>query len=231
MNKKTITCAFRASLPVMAGYIVLGTGFGILMESRGFAWYWAALMSLIIYAGSMQYVAVDLLGAGANLITFALMTLAVNARHLFYGLTMLTKYKSAGREKPYLIFALTDETFSIVCAADLPEGVEERKYDLLVSILNQIYWIFGSILGALLGTALSFNSAGVEFSMTALFTVTVIGQWEKSKNHLPAIIGFAVSVICLLVFGPGDFLIPSMLLITVILLAERKFGKGEKENE
>lgn len=228
MNKKTITYAFRASLPVMAGYVVLGMGFGILMNSHGFAWYWAALMSIAIYAGSMQYVAMDLLSAGASMITFALMTLAVNARHLFYGLTMLEKYKDTGRKKPYLIFALTDETFSLVCAADMPEEVDEHRYYLLVSLMNQAYWVVGSILGAVLGSALSFNSTGIEFSMTALFTVTVLGQWEKSRNHLPALTGFLVSVICLLVFGSSDFLIPAMILITALLLLENKFGKGEK---
>lgn len=228
MNKKTITYAFRASLPVLAGYVVLGMGFGILMQSKGFAWYWAALMSVAIYAGSMQYVAMDLLSAGAGMITFALMTLAVNARHLFYGLTMLTKYKETGKKKPYLIFALTDETFSLVCAADLPEEVDEHSYDLLVSLLNQVYWVLGSIMGAVLGSALSFNSTGIEFSMTALFTVTVIGQWEKSRSHVPAVTGFVVSVLCLLLFGPADFLIPAMIFITVLLLAEHKLRGEEK---
>lgn len=227
MNKTT-TYAFRASLPVMAGYIVLGIGFGILMHSHGYAWYWSVLMSIAIYAGSMQYVAIDLLSAGANLITFALMTLAVNARHLFYGLTMLVKYKDVGKAKPYLIFALTDETFSLVCNADLPKEVNTTKYYLLVSIFNQFYWVLGSLLGTLLGSALSFNSMGVEFSMTALFTVTVISQWEKSQNHLPALTGFIVSVLCLLLFGPADFLIPAMLIITALLLLERKFKKGEE---
>lgn len=231
MNKNTITYALRASLPVMAGYVVLGIGFGILMQSHGFAWYWACLMSLVIYAGSMQYVAVDLLSAGANMITFALVTLAVNARHLFYGLTMLTKYREMKKAKPYLIFSLTDENFSLVCAADLPEQVDENKYYLLVSLFNQIYWIVGSIAGALLGSALSFNSTGIEFSMTALFTVTVVSQWEKSRNHLPALTGLIVSAVCLVLFGAADFLIPTMLLITVLLLLEKKYRKGEAENE
>lgn len=226
MNKTT-TYAFRASLPVMAGYIVLGTGFGILMHSRGYAWYWAVLMSLSIYAGSMQYVAVDLLSASANMITFALMTLAVNARHLFYGLTMLTRYKDTGKKKPYLIFALTDETFSLVCDTNLPDEIDTNTYYLLVSLFNQSYWVIGSLLGTLLGSALSFNSMGIEFSMTALFTVTVINQWEKSQNHLPALTGFLVSILSLFLFGPADFLIPAMLIITVLLLLERKFKKGE----
>lgn len=226
MNHKTIAYAFRASLPVMAGYLVLGIGFGILMQSHGYAWYWATVMSIAVYAGSMQYIAVDLLAAGANMITFALMTLVVNARHIFYGLTMLTKYKNIGKAKPYLIFALTDETFSLVCDPDLPKDVDQGEYDLFLSLFDHCYWIVGSTLGALLGRALVFDSTGVDFTMTALFVVIVLGQWEKSRNHLPAITGFVVSAICLLIFGPADFLIPSMLLIAAALLLEGKFGKA-----
>lgn len=230
MNKKTLSYSFQSSIPVMAGYIVLGIGFGILMITKGFAWYYAILMSVIIYAGTMQYVAIDLLGAGANLLTIALMTLVVNARHLFYGLTMLTKYKDSGKVKPYLIFALTDETFSLVCSADLPEDMNVKKYYLYVSLLNQCYWVIGSVIGTLAGSTCAFNTAGIEFSMTALFTVTMIEQWEKSTNHLPALTGIAVSVICLLLFGASDFLIPSMLLITICLLIEKKI-MGASGNE
>lgn len=231
MNRNTLLYAFRTSLPVMAGYIVLGIGFGVLMQNRGYAWYWTVLMSVVVYAGSMQYVAIDLLGSGANMITFALMTLVVNARHLFYGLTMLAKYKDTGKAKPYLIFALTDETFSLICNADLPKNVDKVRYYLFVSLFNQLYWVLGSVLGALLGSALSFNSTGVEFSMTALFTVIMVEQWEKSHNHLPALTGLGTSVICLLIFGPADFLIPAMLIITVLLLLERKFEKEAAVNE
>lgn len=225
LKTKTVSYAFKASLPVMAGYVVLGMGFGILMVSHGFAWYWPVLMSAAIYAGSMQYVGIDLISSGANMVTFALMTLVVNARHIFYGLTMLTKYKHTGKKKPYLIFALTDETFSLVCAAELPEEVDRNRYYLLVSFFNQCYWVLGTAAGAILGAALTFNSAGVDFSMTALFTVTVLSQWEKSENHLPALTGFGVSVFALLLFGPGDFLIPALVMITVLLLIEKKFNE------
>lgn len=229
MNKQTAKHAFRASLPVMAGYVVLGMGFGVLMQSRGYAWYWAVLMSLAVYAGSMQYVAIDLLGAGAGMLTFALMTLAVNARHLFYGLSMLTGYRNAGKAKPYLIFALTDETFSLVCSPQLPESVDEKRYYLLVSAFNQLYWVLGSLAGALLGAAISFNSAGIEFSMTALFTVVVLGQWEKSRSHLPALTGFAAALACLAVFGPADFLLPALGVVTLLLLAEKRFSREGAE--
>lgn len=227
MDKKTLQKAFYATFPVMAGYLVLGIGFGILMHTRGYAWYWSLLMSLMIYAGSMQYVAIDLLGASANLITVTLMTLVVNARHLFYGISMLSKYKDIGKTKPYLIFALTDETYSLVCQEELPLEVDREQYYFLVSILNHAYWIVGSVLGAVLGSALSFNSMGVEFSMTALFIVSMLEQWESTANHVPALTGLFVSVACLLLFGANDFLIPALISITLALLLERKWSKEE----
>lgn len=227
---KTLKCSFRSSIPVMAGYVVLGMGFGILLESKGYGWWWAALMSLAIYAGSMQYVAIDLLTAGASLITAALMTLMVNLRHLFYGLTMLEKYKDTGAAKPYLIFALTDETFSLVCSPELPDDVDEKKYYLFVSAFNQFYWVAGSILGGIIGSAIKFNTAGIDFAMTALFVVIFVEQWEKTKHHLPAMLGVAISIVCLLVFGAANFLIPSMIGITAALLFVRNRMKEGQEN-
>ncbi len=209
--RRTARYAFVASLPVMAGYLVLGTGFGVLLQDKGYNWLWAALMSVTIFAGSMQYVAVDLLAGGATLIAAALMTVLVNIRHLFYGLTMLEKYSDTGWRKPYLIFALTDETFSLVCSPDLPEDVDRKNYYFFLSLMNQCYWIAGSILGAAAGAALSFNSAGIDFAMTALFVVIFVEQWEKTKQHLPAISGIAVTIVCRLLFGAESFLIPSML--------------------
>ena len=221
--KKTLKTAFFKSLPIMAGYIVLGTGFGVLLASKGYAWWWALLMSLTIYAGSMQYVAIDLLTAGASLISTALMTLMVNARHLFYGVSMLSRYRDTGKAKPYLIFALTDETYSLVCSDELiPKGVDKTRYFLFVSLLNQFYWVLGSIFGALLGSFLTFNISGIDFAMTALFVVIFTEQWEKNKNHIPALIGVVSSVLCLVLFGAQRFLIPAMLLISALLLLLRK---------
>lgn len=207
----------------MAGYIVLGTGFGILLTSKGYARWWALLMSLTIYAGSMQYVAIDLLTAGASLISTALMTLMVNARHLFYGVSMLSRYRDTGKAKPYLIFALTDETYSLVCSDELiPSGVDKKRYFLFVSLLNQFYWVLGSVIGGLLGSFLTFNTNGIDFAMTALFVVIFTEQWEKNKNHIPALIGVISSVLCLILFGAQRFLIPAMLLISALLLLLRK---------
>ena len=221
----TLGVAFRASLPVMAGYVVLGMGFGILLQSRGYGWWWALLMSATIYAGSMQYVAVDLLSAGAGLLSAALMTLMVNVRHLFYGVSMLERYRG-GRGRPYLIFALTDETFSLVCSPALPDGVDERAYDLWVSALDQLYWVVGSVAGGLIGALLPFDTAGIEFSMTALFVVIFTEQWERERRHLPAITGVVISLACLLLFDRSNFLIPSMIGITLALFVERRWLEG-----
>ena len=189
MNKKsTLKHSFKASVPVMAGYIILGMGFGILLQSKGYGWWWAALMSITIYAGSMQYVAIDLISGGATLITTAIMTLMVNIRHLFYGITMLKKYKNTGKKKPYLIYSLTDETFSLVCSPVLPDTVDKNLYYLLVSLFDQFYWVLGSVIGGILGSAITFNTAGIDFSMTALFVVIFVDQWEKTKQHLPAVV-------------------------------------------
>ena len=226
VNRKTLQYSFLATLPVMAGYLVLGLGFGILLYDKGYDFWWAIFMSIGIYAGSMQYVGAELLAAGAGLLPAALMTLMVNARHLFYGVSMVDKYRNMGRAKPYLIYSLTDETYSLVCDAVLPEGVDRKGYYVLVSLLDQCYWVLGSFLGGVLGSALTINTAGIDFSMTALFVIIAVEQWEKAKTHVPALLGFGISGLCLLLFGPSSFLIPSMLAISVLLVlrpvAEKK---------
>ncbi|MDO4554823.1 MAG: AzlC family ABC transporter permease [Lachnospiraceae bacterium] len=228
----TIKYAFKKSLPVMAGYLVLGVGFGILLETKGYGIGWAFLMSLLIYAGSMQYVAIDLLAGGASFISAALMTVMVNARHLFYGVSMIERYKDTKPYKPYLIFGLTDETYSLVCSGDVPEGVDQNKFYFLLTMMNQCYWIIGSVAGAGIGTLLSFNTAGIDFSMTALFLVVFIDQWKENSNHRSALIGVGVSFLCLLLFGADQFLIPAMIGITAtLLLFKRKIVKKEEEKE
>lgn len=214
--------AFISSLPVMAGYVVLGFGFGILLSAKGYSFWWAVLMSVTIYAGSMQYVGVNLLANGASMISTALMTLMVNARHLFYGISMIDRYRDMGWRKWYTIFGLTDETYSLVCTdPKLPAGADPRNYYFLVTLMNQCYWITGSFLGALLGNTFTFNSTGIDFSMTALFITIVVEQWEKSKQHLPAIWGFFVSLICLAVWGADQFMVPSMIGISLGLFLFR----------
>ena len=220
-SKNTFRQAFLATLPVMAGYLVLGLGFGIVLKVRGYSVLWALAMSGCIYAGSMQFVAIDLLTGGASLITAALTTLMVNARHLFYGISMIDKYKDTGKAKPYLIFALTDETYSLVCNDD-PDRPNRKKYYLLVSVLNHCYWITGGVLGALLGEIIPFDVTGIDFALTALFVTVFVEQWLSTKDHLPAIIGVASAVICLLIFGSENFLIPTMILITLAMMLLRR---------
>lgn len=226
--KKLIKTAIIKTLPVMAGYLVLGFGFGILSEKSGYGIWWALVMSVFIYAGSMQFVTISLLTSGASLIATALTTLMVNARHLFYGISMVDKYKDMGKYKPYAIFGLTDETYSLVCSGEYPEGVDKRKYCFLVSALNQSYWVCGTLLGVLAGTIIKFNTAGVDFAMTALFITVFVEQWKSTKNHWPALIGVISSVVCLLIFGSDGFLIPTMIVITVLLSLGKRF-LSEKE--
>ena len=226
--KKTLKTAFVSTLPVLTGYLVLGFGFGIILKSSGYGVFWAFIMSLLIYAGSMQYVAIGLLTGGASLITTALTTLMVNARHLFYGISMLGKYKGTGKRKPYLIFALTDETYSLVCSdnIDVEEG-RRTDYFFFVSLFNHCYWVLGSVLGALVGTLVHFNTAGIDFALTALFLTVFTDQWLNSKNHVPAIVGVAVSVLCLLIFGGDSFLIPAMLILALLLCLYKEGGKAK----
>ena len=211
----------------MAGYLVLGIGFGILLRNAGYGVLWAASMSLFIYAGSMQYVGVGLLSGGASVITTIITTIMVNARHLFYSISMIDKYKDAGKYKPYMIFALTDETYSLLCDDKTPDGTDRNLYRFLVSFFNQCYWVTGSIVGSILGGVLPFSTAGIEFSMTALFIASFTEQWLTTKDHIPALTGLFSTLLCLIVFGSENFLIPAMLLITLVLTLLRKREEGE----
>ena len=216
-GKDCMKKALIKTLPVMAGYIVLGIGFGILLNRAGFGVWYALAMGLFIYAGSMQYVGVSLLAGGASLITVALTTFMVNARHLFYSVSMIDLYKDAGKYKPYMIFALTDETYSLLCDGEAPEGEDPHRYRFLVSLFNHCYWVTGCVLGSLLGAVLPFSTAGIEFSMTALFIASFTEQWLRTRDHVPALTGLLCPLLCLVIFGPERFLIPAMLLITAVL--------------
>ena len=225
MNKKLLRIAFLDTVPVMTGYVFLGFGFGILMQNCGYGVLWSGTMSLFIYAGSMQYVAVSLFTSGASLLTAAVTAFMVNARHLFYGISMVDAYKGMGRKKPYLIFGLTDETYSLVSQLQLPQGVSRSGYCFLVTLFDHCYWVAGTVLGALAGTLLPINYEGVDFALTALFVTIFVEQWLSTKNHWPAIIGVAVTALCLILFGTEIFLIPSMLIIAASLTLLRKTGK------
>lgn len=224
-----LKAAFPYTIPVLTGFIFLGIAYGILMSSKGYGVGWTVLMSFMAFAGSAQYVAITFLTSVFNPINALIMTLMVNARHLFYGISMLDKYKGTGKLKPYLIFGLCDETFSIVCSAEPPEGVNRNWLSFFITLLNHSYWVLGSAIGGMLGSMVSFNTKGLDFVLTALFVVIFVGQWKAQKDHKPAIIGVLCSIICLAVFGQSNFIIPSMLAILAVLTISRKEYVEKKE--
>ncbi len=212
---RSVKEAIKDSLKILPGYMVLGIGFGVLLKTEGFGLLHAFLMSAFIYAGSMQYAAVDLLGSAASLISCFLMTVMVNIRHLFYGVGMLERYRKIRKHRIYDIFTLTDETFSLVCSKDMTD-LDPDRYYFLLSLLDHLYWITGCLIGSLFGDILPFNSEGIGFSMTALFLTIVIGQWESSKDHLPVLLSFVISVLCLILIGKESFLLPAMVGIVLM---------------
>ena len=223
LSKRLLRTAFLDTLPVMAGYVFLGFGFGILMQQSGFGVLWAVAMSLFIYAGSMQYVAISLLTSGASLLTAALTAFVVNARHLFYGISMIDTYKDSGKKKPYLIFGLTDETYSLVSQTQH----QETGYCFWVTLFDHCYWVLGTLLGGLVGTVLHINYEGVDFALTALFVTIFVEQWLSTKKHGPAIVGVVATTLCLLIFGKDVFLIPSMAAIAACLIMMRRTRKED----
>lgn len=218
MNRKAFAAAFPATVPVMLGYLTLGAAFGLLLNAAGFGVRWAALMSGFIYAGSAQFLGVELLTAAVPLAQAAVMTFILNFRHLVYGLSMLEKFRGMGWKKPYMIFSLTDETYALLSSLHVPVGVKPADYYFAVSLLDQLYWVAGSLLGGLLGTALTINTQGADFAMTALFIVIAVGQWESAKSHLPALLGGGISLLTLVLFGPERFLVPALAVMILALL-------------
>ena len=225
-QRKALKAAFPGTIPVMTGYVFLGMAFGILLNAKGYGIGWALLMSIFIYAGSMQYVAISLLASAFHPMAAFVMTLMVNARHLFYGLSMLDKFKNTGKLKPYLIFGLTDETFSVLFGKEPAEDISRPWYMFWVTLLDQLYWVAGSAVGALLGSIISFNTKGLDFVLTALFVVIFVGQWQETDNHIPAVVGVAVTLLCRIIFGSSSFLIPAMFGILVCLSLAQKRMQG-----
>lgn len=211
--------AFPKTVPVMVGYLFLGIAYGILMSVNGFGAIWAVLMSIIVYAGSLQYVGINLLTAAVSPAAAFLMALMINARHLFYGISMLGKYSEMGKWKPYLIFGLSDETFSVVCAEPRPENQTEKRKFFWITFLDQCYWVAGTFLGSAAGEVISFNTEGLDFALTALFVVIFTEQWLSADSHVPALTGVICSVVSLALFGADRFIIPAMLLILAAVSA------------
>lgn len=229
---RQIRFAFLQSIPVMLGYLFLGFAFGLMLQNAGYSYWWAFLTSVVIYAGSMQFVLVTLLSGGASLAYAAVMTLFINGRHIFYGLSFVEKFRRMGKAYPYMVFSLTDETYSVLCGLKVPDGMSEKRVSFWISLLDQSYWIAGSVLGALIGQLVTFDATGVDFSMTALFVVIVLNQWMEMKEHRPALIGLGVGFGALLLLGAERFLLPALMVAMLILLAIRPLmGNAEEKEE
>jgi 4-azaleucine resistance transporter AzlC len=215
-KQEELSYAFPKTIPVMVGYLFLGMAYGILMKVNGFGILWTAALSLFVYGGSLQYLGVTMLGSLVNPVTALFMSVMLSARHLFYGISMLGKYSDV-KKKPYLIFSLTDETFSILCHEEVPEGCDKDKVYFWISALDQLYWVAGSVLGTIAGSFITFDTTGLDFALTALFVSIFTDQWRQKEGHLPALIGIVASVGCLLIFGQSSFIVPSMIVIMVVL--------------
>lgn len=223
MNKITIQdvrAAFKTSLPIMVTFVVLGIGYGLLMEKSGYGPLWSLASGLIIFSGTVQFVSVSMLGSGSVLMA-AVTALMVAARHIFFSISMIGRYRSEGRKKWYLYYALCDETYAMLSRDEMPAGVSISAYRLLVTLFDQSAWVIGSVLGGLIGTMLSFDSTGINFAMTALFTTVFLEQWLSSENHIPAVLGVAATLVCRILFGRDLFLIPAMIIIIAVLTIAR----------
>lgn len=231
MNRKTFAAAFPYTVPVLMGYLSIGIVFGWMMSAAGYVPLWSALMSMTIYAGSGQYLGVSLLSSAAPLADVALLTLIINFRHLVYGLSMLEKFRGMGARKWYMMFSLTDETYALLAGVEPPEGVKSRDFYFAIALLDQLYWIAGSVIGAVAGALITINTQGIDFAMTALFLVIAVEQWQSASRHLPVFLGAGGTLVCLLVMGAenGQFLIPALGILVLGLLLLRPHLEREEE--
>ena len=226
--QRAFCCAFPHTIPIFAGFWFLGLTYGIYMNVSGFSFWYPCLMSLTIFAGSMEFVAVNLLLGAFNPLQALALTLMINARHLFYGISMLDKYKGTGWKKPYLVFGMCDESFSINYTANIPADIDQGWFMFFVTLLNHLYWFTGATLGGIFGSLIHFDTEGLDFVMTAMFVVIFLEQWSKETQHESALIGLGVSLVCLILFGADNFIIPAMLAVLTLLTFLRKhLEKGE----
>jgi 4-azaleucine resistance transporter AzlC len=222
MRKKALKVAFPYTIPIFAGFWFLGLAYGIYMNVSGFSFVYPMIMSLIIFGGSLEFVAVEMLLSPFAPVQVLVMTLLIQARHLFYGISMLDKFKDMGWKKFYLIFGMCDETFSINYTAKIPEDVDRGWFMFFVTLLNHFYWVSGATIGGLVGSMIRFNTDGISFVMTSMFVVIFMEQWMKEKHHISAYIGLGAAALCLFIFGADSFMIPTMIMIIVLLAAFRK---------
>lgn len=219
---KALCAAFPYTIPILCGFLFLGMTYGILITTEGFPFWFPMLTSIFVFAGSAEFAGVSLLLGGFDPLQALVMTLMINARHLFYGISMLEKYKGTGLKKLYLIFGLCDESFSINCTAKIPDGINQGYFMFFVTLLDQLYWICGCTLGGIFGSFISFNTEGLDFVMTAMFVVIFLEQWLKEKNHISSLAGLAIPFLCLIIFGADRFIIPSMIALIIALALLRR---------
>lgn len=225
--KKALKYAFIQDIPVMLGYIVMGIAFGLMIQEIGYNFVWAFVISAVVYAGTMQFVLVSILSGGMNILAVVAITLSINSRHIFYGLSFIERFKEMGKAYPYMIYTLTDETYALLCGTEIPPHLDKKKTTFFISLLNQCWWVLGSTLGALAGQLIQFNTTGVDFAMTALFVVLAVEQWLSAKSHIPAIIGLVCGIVAVIVLGLENFIIPALLVAVVLLLVLQ--GRSERE--
>lgn len=223
-SNSALRTAFPATVPVMTGYLCLGFAYGLLMVSQDFSPVWPILMSLVVFGGSIQFLAVSLLASAFDPVATFFLSVMVNARHIFYGLSMLEAYRGTGAAKLPLVALLTDETFSVVSATEPPEGVLKKDYCLWVSFLDYLYWVGGTGAGAFLGNLLTFDTTGMDFALTALFVVLFMEQWKKKDNRFSGLVGITASALALALFGAESMVIPAMVMILIVLLGRRKLA-------
>lgn len=229
-RRAALRAAFPATIPVMTGFLCLGIAYGVLMQSKGYGPEWSVLMSAIAFGGSMQFVAITLLTTAFDPIQAFLLSVMVNARHMFYGLSLLDKYKGLGKVRPFLIYVLCDETFSLVSTLEPPEGVERKDFYFWISLLDYLYWITGTALGGLAGNLITFDTTGLDFALTALFVVLFLEQWKKPENRPAGIIGILCAAVSLAVFRADNMVIPAMALVLAVLLgARRRLDRNREE--
>ncbi|MEG1241189.1 MAG: AzlC family ABC transporter permease [Oscillospiraceae bacterium] len=228
MTRKSLAAAFPYTVPVLMGYLAIGIAFGLMMDAIGYNFIWSFFMSLTIYAGSGQYLGVTLLSTAATLAEVAILTLIINIRHIVYGLSMLEKFRGMGLRKLYMIFSLTDETYALISGLTVPVGVNPHDFYFSVAVLDHFYWIVGGVLGSVAGALITFNTQGVEFAMTALFLVIAVDQWQSYPRHLPAILGFGCTIVCLIFAGARHMLLPALAVIVAALLLLRVYWEHKE---
>lgn len=229
--KAAIKKAFPCTVPVLTGYLFMGAAFGVMFASLGYNVLWAILVSTVVYAGSGQYLAVNFFVPGFSLIQAVFLTIMVNIRHVFYGLSLVGRYNRFGPKRWYMIFGLTDETYSLICTTDIPKDCDEEDFLFSITLLDHIYWVLGAAVGSILATVMVFDSTGIEFAMTALFLVIFIEMWQKRTNRMPELIGVLVALVCLIVFGADNFVLPAMLVMVaaVLFLRNKLEPEGAKK--